>query len=316
MQRRRFLAALAASLPVAGCLSRGSPGGTPGTDTDTPADPTAASPGDAGGTDTPTPGSTETDTRSETPTPRSTVAPDETAFDIGEPAGDFNPHGLSLLNEGEETRTVDLRIADAGAGETLLEESYTLASGERVDGTIEPLGAYEVRVAIPETGAEHVTTVDYFDVCNSYGTDVTIDADGSISSRMWQTLAACPPGGTPPSEPFTVGETTGDVNPHGLTIRNDAGRAFSARLRITDAETDETLFEETYLLEAGASADGDLRGPATYEVRVEISRADAVHTTTVGYFDTCNDYGTTVTIGTGATFSTETVKTDAYCGDG
>lgn len=47
-----------------------------------------------------------------------------------------------------------------------------------------------------------------------------------------------------------------------------------------------------------------------------IPRADAVHTTTVGYFDTCNDYSTTVTIGTGAMFSTETVKTDAYCGDG
>jgi hypothetical protein len=304
MRRRRFLAGVGASLAVTGCLSRGAGPGSDPTDTDPPEstdpDPTATPTGAPEATATPvgTPDQGE---------------PPADGFAIGETTGDVNPHGLTLENESDDPRTVELTVSDADTEETLLDRSYSLEASENVSGELRGPAAYHVRVALPEEGTEHATTVEYFDTCNSYGTTVTIDADGSITSRTIRTLVACNPETHPP-EGFAIGETTGNVNPHGLSVRNDAGVGLSVAVRIADADTEETLVDETYDLGSGETVEGELRGPAAYDVRVEVPETGTEHATTVEYFDACNDYGTIVTVAPDASLSSETFRTDVECG--
>jgi hypothetical protein len=236
-------------------------------------------------------------------------------FAVGEPTGEFNPHGLTVHNDGDATRTVELHVADAETGETLLDRSYSLGDDEAVSGELRALDVYEVRVSVPEADTKHVVPIDHFDTCNAYGTTVTVNDDGSLSSTMVSTEAACPPSGASPSEGFELGEGADDVNPHALTVRNDSEVGLSVAVHITDAETNETLLDETYALGPGEAVDGELRGPAAYDVSVEAVESGTEHVTTVDYFDTCNGYGTTVTIGPDASLSSETFRTDVYCGD-
>jgi len=295
MQRRRFLAAVGASIALAGCGSQDSASGDdPGTDTPSNADPTDTSAGSP----------------AETPDPTDTDPPD--GFALGETSGDHNPHGLTVRNDGEDARTVDLRVTDADTDETLLDRSYSLAAGGGISGELRGPATYDVRVAIPET--EHETTVAYFDTCNTYGTTVTIDAGGSITSEMIRTLVACDPGGTPP-DGFALGESSGDVNPHGLTVYNGGDTTRTVELRVTDADAGETRLDRSFALDADDEVSGVLRGPATYEVFVGVPEAGTDETVTVAHFDTCNDYGTKVTVGAGGSVSVEQFGTDAYCGD-
>lgn len=174
MKRRRFLAAVAASLSLAGCGSRG-PTSADGPGTSTPA-----------GTD---PGDTDPENTTETTDPTGTDPPD--ARGVGETTSEVNPHGLTVRNDGEDTRTVELQITNADTDETLLDRSYTLGSEEEVSSELRGPATYDVRVAVPEAETEHVTTVDYFDTCNSYGTTVRIHPDGTITSETIRTLIAC-----------------------------------------------------------------------------------------------------------------------------
>ncbi len=167
MKRRRFLAAVGVGLSLAGCGSRGP---TPDASTPTNSDPADADPESPVTTD-----------------PAGTDPPE--GFALGETTGEFNPHGLTVRTDGEDTWPVELRITDADTDETLLDRSYTLGAEELVNGTLRGPATYDVRVAIPET--EHVTTVEYFDTCNEYGTTVTIHADGTITSETISTLIAC-----------------------------------------------------------------------------------------------------------------------------
>ena len=178
MRRRTFLAAVGASIGLAGCTSRGStPESNPGTDTGTPE-----------GTDTATPAGADP----------AAMQPSD-GFTLGETTGDVNPHGLTVRNDGEDSRTIDLTISDADTGETLLDRTYSLGSGERIEGELRGPAAYDVGVEVTAAGTEHVTTVDHFDTCNEYGTTVTIAADGTMESQLITTLVACDPGSTPPS---------------------------------------------------------------------------------------------------------------------
>jgi predicted small lipoprotein YifL len=169
MKRRRFLAAVGVGLSLAGCGSRGP---TPDASTPTDSDPADADPESPATTD-----------------PAGTDPPE--GFALGETTGDVNPHGLSVRNDGQDTRTVDLRITDADTNETLLNRSYTLGAEEAVSGKLRGPGTYEVRVAVPVVETEHQTTVAYFDTCNEYGTTAIVDADGSITSETISTLIAC-----------------------------------------------------------------------------------------------------------------------------
>jgi len=164
MKRRRLLVALGGSLTLAGCLSRGSEPGESAQPTDDTGAPT----------DTPDPGPTASGT-----------------FHVGETTGDANPHGLTVHNEGDTPRSVDLRIVDTDTGETLLDQSYSIGAGEAIGGELRGPDGYEVRVEVTDAGTEHVTTVEYFDTCNDYGTTVTIAPDGSLSSETISTLLEC-----------------------------------------------------------------------------------------------------------------------------
>jgi len=305
MKRRRLLAALGGSLALAGCLSRGSEPGI----TDSPTGSTGSA-----GTDSPEAGD---------PTGTSSAGTwsDPDPFSLGE-AGGANPHELTVDNSGDVARTVELRITDVERESILLDRSYTLPPGEGIGGSLRGPAEYEVRVALPGAGTEHVTTVDYFDTCNDYGTEVTIGADGSLSSETFTTAMECDPtptetpdpGGTPSSEEFAIGETTRDANPHGLTVHNDGDESWTVELGISDADTGETLFDRSYSLDGGEEVGGVLRGPARYEVRVSLPDAGTEHVTTVAYFDTCNSYTTTVTIAADGALSSATIKTEAWCG--
>jgi hypothetical protein len=302
MKRRRFLAAVGASLTLAGCGSQGSaPGDDPGTSTPENTDP--------GGTD---PGS-----------PTETVgapATDPDGFTLGETTSDANPHELRVTNDGDGTRTVNLRITDSGTTETLLDRSFFLGVDGEISGELRGPATYEVRVTVSGKGTEHVTTVGYFDICNEYGTTVTIDANGSMTSQMYRTDARCPipptetlPPETPSPDGFALGETTGDVNPHGLTVRNDGQDGRTVELQVADADTDETLLDQSYTLGGEEDIRGTLRGPATYDVHVAVPEAETEHATTIEYFDTCNEYGTTVTIDPDGTITSETISTLIAC---
>jgi hypothetical protein len=280
MRRRRFLAAAGASLVLAGCGSQDSTaGGDPGTDT---------------------------------------RRMDRDDFTLGEATDDANPHELRVTNDGDGTRTVTLRITGSGTTETLLDRSFSLGVDGEISGELRGPATYEVRVTVPDAETEHLTTVDYFDTCNDYGTTVTIDASGSMTSQMFRTDAMCPslptetsPPETTPLDGFALGETTGEVNPHGLTLRNDGDDSRTGRLRVADA--DETLLNRSFSLGVDDEISGELRGPATYEVRVTVSGSGAEHTTAVEYFDTCNSYGTTVTIDVDGAISSETLRTLIAC---
>lgn len=115
-------------------------------------------------------------------------------------------------------------------------------------------------------------------------------------------------------EVFSVGDTTGKVNPHELTIQNDSDRSRTIALRITDTETDEMLLDRSYSLGVGESINGKLRGPAEYRVTATLSDTGTEHVRKVGHFDTCNDYWTTVTISSDGTVTGESIQTQAACG--
>lgn len=112
---------------------------------------------------------------------------------------------------------------------------------------------------------------------------------------------------------FVIGPVTEDVNPHGLTVRNDGGTSRIVQLRIRDAETAESLLEETYTLDNGTEIRGELRGPDAYQVRVNPKNVGMEHVTIVDYFDTCNEYGTIVTIPANGPITSETLTTDLEC---
>lgn len=112
---------------------------------------------------------------------------------------------------------------------------------------------------------------------------------------------------------FSVGETTSDTNPHGLTVHNDADSSRTVIVHITDTETNETLRDRSCSLGGGKDISGELGGSAEYRVTVTVPDSGMEHDTMVDYFDTCNDYGTTVTISPDGTITSETVRTEREC---
>lgn len=154
MYRRRFLVLTGTILSLVGCLSDTSVRNDRGTDTLTTGD---------------------------------------TAFVIGPFNEEVNPHDLTVRNDGVTSRIVQIRIRDAETAESLLEETYTLDDGSEIRGELRGHAAYQVRVNLQNVGMEHVTTVDYFDTCNEYGTIVTIPANGPITSETMTTDLECTP---------------------------------------------------------------------------------------------------------------------------
>jgi hypothetical protein len=174
MQRRRFLAAVGASIALAGCGSQDSASGDdPGTDTPSNADPTDTNAGSP----------------AETPDPTDTDPPD--GFALGESSGDVNPHSLTVYNGGDTTRTVELRVTDTDAGETRLDRSFALDADDEVSGVLRGPATYEVFVGVPEAGTDETVTVAHFDTCNDYGTKVTVGVGGSVSVEQFGTDAYC-----------------------------------------------------------------------------------------------------------------------------
>ena len=186
MNRRRFVAAVGASLALAGCATEGS---VPETDDD---DVTPATPPSIDETTTeqprtdPPPGSGDRETPADGP--RETR---DGAFAVGERVGEFNPMGLAIDNDGPDERTVRLEITDTQAEAVLVERTFDVSSELR--GELRSPTDYEIRVAVPAEGIETVETIDegVFDTCNSYGTTISISRGGEFERETMSTLVAC-----------------------------------------------------------------------------------------------------------------------------
>lgn len=119
--------------------------------------------------------------------------------------------------------------------------------------------------------------------------------------------------GENPLEAFRLGESTTEINPHRLTIQNDGDSSRTVSLHITDADLDEALLNRSCLLGGSKDISGELREPAEYRVTVTLPDSGREHDTIVDYFDTCNDYGTTVTLSPDGTITSETMRTEIEC---
>jgi len=304
MRRRRFIAAVGASLALAGCSTEGS---TPETDGDvTPAPPPSidGTTTEAPETD-PGPGSDDRETPG-----REDFRAD--AFAVGEPAGEINPMGLTIDNDGSDERTVHLEITDTQARSVLLNETFDV-DGE-IRGEIRVPSDYEIRVGVPAEGIQTVETIDegLFDTCNNYGTTISIGHGGNFETQTRSTLAECR---SAPIRSFAVGERVGEIGPLGVAIRNAGDTARAVNLRITDTASEEMLLDESYTVAPDSSVEGEIRLPSDYEIRATVPEegTETVETIDEGLFDTCNSYGTTITVGHGGGLDAQTASTLVLC---
>ncbi|QPV63460.1 hypothetical protein I7X12_02150 [Halosimplex litoreum] len=127
------------------------------------------------------------------------------SFAIGDPVEDVSPHTVTVVNDGNEIRTVAVSVAVPVRNETLLNRSYSLAPGERVRGELRRPAYYELAVDLPRREATHSDAIETFDHCNSYGTTVQIRSDGSLSARTGSTLAGCENAQFPTPTPTAAG---------------------------------------------------------------------------------------------------------------
>lgn len=164
MRRRGFIAALGAGILSAGCLSEREAGGPNANTTD------------ASDAELCTTGENALE-----------------GFRVGDPTNDSNPHGLTIQNDGDISRTVSLRITDAGGNESLLDRSCLLGAGTDISGKLREPAEYGVTVTLPDSRKRHDTIVDYFDSCNDYRTTVRLSPDGTITSETVRTEVACDP---------------------------------------------------------------------------------------------------------------------------
>ena len=114
---------------------------------------------------------------------------------------------------------------------------------------------------------------------------------------------------------FTVGNSPGDVNPLGVYVENRGESTRTITLRITDTERDEVRLLGTYALESNRTLAGKIRAPSTYDIEVTLraTNESVVETVEEGLFDTCNGYGTTVTLGADGSLDAETYTTLVLC---
>lgn len=144
--------------------------------------------------------------------------------------------------------------------------------------------------------------------------------DGTTSTPPGETS----PDGTPETttrppetrvDSFSIGESVGDVNPLGVTIRNEDSGARVVSLQVTATADENELLDATYSVPPEGRVTGEIRTPADYEIRAAVPRAETETAETIeeGLFDTCNGYGTSITIGPGGELSSRTFTTLVKC---
>lgn len=142
----------------------------------------------------------------------------------------------------------------------------------------------------------------------------TTEPPDSTPSDSTDTPTESPHTDTPPNQ-FVVGEPTGEINPLGVTIRNEGGSARTVELTITDTKREKRLLQETVSVAVDGRVTGEIRAPSDYEVRAEVPEAgtDVVEEVDEGLFDSCNGYNTTVTVESGGELTAQTVTTLVLC---
>lgn len=128
---------------------------------------------------------------SETESDRRSTSTALKGFEIGERMENVNPHSIVIVNKGEETQIIELSISAPVRNETLLEYTYSLSPGKKVRGKLWDPAYYNIRIHLPEVGKFHKKSINIFDYCNSYGTNIRIQSKENITSTTTSTTAGC-----------------------------------------------------------------------------------------------------------------------------
>lgn len=142
-----------------------------------------------------------------TPTASSTHTP---AFDpdavverirIGETRAEIVPHGVVVWNAVEPTRSVDIRVVDASAGETRHEATHHLPGDTAVAISLRAPSDYRITLRVPAVDVQRTISVSerLFDTCNESYTHLSIRRDGRLDERTMTTDLACTTATTKPS---------------------------------------------------------------------------------------------------------------------
>lgn len=97
------------------------------------------------------------------------------------------PHGVHLANDRDEPVDATLRITRAG--ETIFEDTYRLAPGERHRGALDYKANYTVTVTVGDRTATERVRKGMFD-CNDSAT-MSIADEGGVTARTFSTAVAC-----------------------------------------------------------------------------------------------------------------------------
>lgn len=179
MNRRQALVAIGTStLSLAGCLARETTG-----------------PGGAAGTATPPP--PPRDLPPVNTGLRGDFEPETTykEIEVGTRAGvdeDYAPHDLHIWNATAGQRTVNLRILDRVADESVHRAAYTIPAAAALRTTLMEPSQYFVQLWGPAIDTETLLVPCIIFDCNSSTTSISLYEDGHIGSVVSSTLVGCP----------------------------------------------------------------------------------------------------------------------------
>jgi hypothetical protein len=120
---------------------------------------------------------------------------------------------------------------------------------------------------------------------------------------------------SPEFDAFDIGEPSQDANPHDVTLWNDANTTRTITLNISAPVREETILQQSYTLQAGEEIHGVFREPAYYTLQGIVGDDGSEFTVTIDHFDTCNHYGTGVSINPDGEVETSMLSTAVGCPD-
>lgn len=116
-------------------------------------------------------------------------------------------------------------------------------------------------------------------------------------------------------ETVRIGDDTGEIIPHQVSIWNAADRARSIHVAVSDEAAGETRHERTYEFPGDSALNVELRAPARYRITIRVPDAELDRSFTVArsYFDTCNDSYSHVSVRQSGRITVRTLTTELAC---
>ena len=120
---------------------------------------------------------------------------------------------------------------------------------------------------------------------------------------------------------FAIGEKTPEFNPCGMTIRNADTSPRPIEFQIYDTIRNKLLLDKSYELAGGERISGELRTYTDYEIHVSLSEKSSLgqsqHVESIQHsvYDTCNEYGDTITVWENGSITSNFTSTTEGCLD-